>query len=169
MERAGKRRLVVAAVVVVAAVGAFFFFTRDRASFSDAPEAGNVALSFSGLTADIHWESCRRAKEPKLLVWEESADGKLRWATFFRTGSGRSAYWLTRREDGITFEPGEGDRLGPVQDVRFILHAIFEDSERVEVEVPLSDLPNTDEGDVLLADGSTLERRAWLDDVDEEC
>src|SRR5688572_27007963 len=104
-----KGSLITGLIVVAAAGAAWFLLSRQTAGFSDAPEAGHVALSQEGGVADVHYATCRASETPTLLVWEEADDGKRRWATFFRTGSNRSAYWLTRREDGVTYEPDERD------------------------------------------------------------
>jgi hypothetical protein len=164
-----KPSLIVGLIVVVIAGAAWFLLLRQTAGFSDAPEAGHVALSQEGGVADVHYATCRASETPRLLVWEGD-DGRRRWATFFRTGTSRSAYWLTRREDGVTYEPDERDELGPVEEARITVHLMPEASERVEVvDLPFDDLPNTDDGDVLLADGSSTQRETWLSSVRQKC
>ncbi len=145
---------------------------REDTEFSDAPDAADLALSGGGSTLDIHYATCRRADDiPRLLVWEESDDGRLRWATFFRTGGPRSAYWLSRREDGVTYEPGEGDELPPMDEARVTIHLLPEGGETIEVtSVPVADLPLADAGgEVLLADGTTTDRESWLAERKKPC
>ena len=161
---------VIAGLIVICGGVAAYFLWSTGPGFSDAPEAAHVALSQEGGVADVHYATCRRSETPKLQVWEEAEDGRRRWATFFRTGSGRSAYWLTRREDGVTYQRNERQELGPVEDARITIYLTPEGSERVEVvDLPLADLPDSEEEEVLLADGSTAERSAWLESTSEGC
>jgi hypothetical protein len=163
--------LIAAFLVALVVSGVTIFLLREETEFSDAPAAADLALSESGGIMDLHFATCRKADDiPKLLVWEESEDGRLRWATFFRTGGPRSAYWLSRREDGITFEPGEANALPPVEDVRVTVRVMPQESDPIEVVgLPLEDLPESDSGDVLLADGSTAKRQAWAAEREKAC